>query len=662
MRIALTLTALFLIALLTAALVGPWFVDWSAHRAYIEAELSRRIGARVIVSGPIDARLLPTPYLTLGGVTVGDAAKGGAPWLSSQSARFELALGGLAGGQIRFTEVDLDRPDIAIGLGPDGSIPRLRPELSGLAERLSLDRLAIRQGRLVLARAGGGSLDFEGVDLDASAKSFLGPFRGSGGVTLPGGARTDFQFASAAVADAALPIKLEIDSGVGGARAALDGAFRISPTGSGLEPSFAGAATLSGALAAWDDGGSAPWKVQGSLSADSHGAKLENLTASFGPDQRALEATGAAEAAFGAAPSLTLDLKAKQLNVDALLRREGEVSAPPARALDALRAVAGAFSRPGAAPMRIKLAFQSPAAFLGAQTIEDIDIKAVADPGQPIQGQFEAALPGRGQVKLSGALELGAAAQFRGAIDARVGDPGALAEWLSEGEPDFAGRAKAFMGALPYAEASATGDVEASSVGFSLRNLKLALDRTNFAGALAFTQPVDGARGRLFLDLKTDALDIDEAPDLSGGGAWLGDFDVSLALEASKLRIARVGQAVVEGGSLALKAGKNGDKLSLDRLAIANLGGASVEAEGEATQTGRWAKVKLDAAHLADFAQLVARVAPGRYSRWLVGARRPALAGQGGPGGAPRGRRSRRRLPARLPEGRGRGRAPAASR
>ena len=74
-------------------------------------------------------------------------------------------------------------------------------------------------------------------------------------------------------------------------------------------------------------------------------------------------------------------------------------------------------------------------------------------------------------------------------------------------------------------------------------------------------------------------------PGPSGGGAWLGDFDVSLALEASKLRIARVGQAVVEGGSLALKAGKNGDKLSLDRLAIANLGGASVEAEGEATQT-----------------------------------------------------------------------------
>ena len=264
MRTALTLFALLLIALLTAALVGPWFVDWSAHRAYFEAELSRQVGARVKVAGPIDARLLPTPYLSLGLVTVGGAAKGGAPWLRSQGARFELALGGLASGQIRFTEVDLDRPAITIALGPDGSIPKPRAEFAGLAERLSLDRLVVRQGRLALARADAGALDFEGVDLDASAKSFLGPFRGSGGADpARRRARREFQFASAEVANSALPIKLEIDSGAGGARAALEGAFHVAAGGAGLEPSYVGSASLAGSLAALDAGGPAPWKVSG---------------------------------------------------------------------------------------------------------------------------------------------------------------------------------------------------------------------------------------------------------------------------------------------------------------------------------------------------------------------------------------------------------------
>ena len=58
--------------------------------------------------------------------------------------------------------------------------------------------------------------------------------------------------------------------------------------------------------------------------------------ASLGADQRALEATGVAEAVFGVKPTLSADLKSKQLNVDALLRHEGEISAPPGRALEAV--------------------------------------------------------------------------------------------------------------------------------------------------------------------------------------------------------------------------------------------------------------------------------------------------------------------------------------
>ena len=66
LRFFLTIIAVALVALLTAALVAPLFIDWSAHRAEIEARLGAATGARVALGGPITLRLLPIPYLDVG--------------------------------------------------------------------------------------------------------------------------------------------------------------------------------------------------------------------------------------------------------------------------------------------------------------------------------------------------------------------------------------------------------------------------------------------------------------------------------------------------------------------------------------------------------------------------------------------------------------------
>ena len=66
----LGLAIAFILALL-AALIGPYFVDWSRFRPQFEAEATRVIGLPVRVEGAIDARLLPAPSLRLRGVNVG---------------------------------------------------------------------------------------------------------------------------------------------------------------------------------------------------------------------------------------------------------------------------------------------------------------------------------------------------------------------------------------------------------------------------------------------------------------------------------------------------------------------------------------------------------------------------------------------------------------
>ena len=56
----LTLAIAAILALL-AALFGPYFIDWNAHRATFEQQASQAIGLPVRVTGPMDVRLLPSP-------------------------------------------------------------------------------------------------------------------------------------------------------------------------------------------------------------------------------------------------------------------------------------------------------------------------------------------------------------------------------------------------------------------------------------------------------------------------------------------------------------------------------------------------------------------------------------------------------------------------
>ena len=608
MRSFLTFLAIGLIALLTAALVAPIFIDWSAWRGPIEAELGRRIAEPVRTQGPIEIRFLPVPYVQVGRVKVGDV-------FTSEGARFELALMSLASGQLRFAEIDLDRPSVTFALGANGAAPWPRQGLQGWLARAAVEKLVVRDGKAVVTRPGASPIAFEAADFEASARSLEGPFRGRGAATAGTGGRVTLDIVTEEISGAGLPLKAELADEASGVKALFDGALTAEPSGAGWRPRFSGATTLSGTLNALDIGGPSPWKATGKLDATPDAARVDDLAFSLGPELRALEATGTAKATFSGAPEVSLDLTSKQLNVDALLRAQGEDSAAPSRAGALLAALGRQLAARDAPPFRGVLKFTTPAVFLGAATLDDVSLSAQSAPGEPIRAALSLGLPGQGRLKLDGVFDLGAAPDFRGRVDADVGDVGALGEWAARGEPSLVAHARAISQSLPYAHMSARGELQASEVGFSLKNLALELDRTRLGGAVAFNAPHGSARGRVYLDLSTDSLDLDEAPDLSSGAFWVGDFDLTLALRASRFSIAHAGQGAVESGSMSLQASRAQDRLSLDRLSIKDLGGASVEAQGEITPASRWGRVKLDAARLTDFAGLVARIAPSRASR-----------------------------------------------
>jgi uncharacterized protein involved in outer membrane biogenesis len=613
LRAALTILAILLIVVLTTALVGPYFIDWSQHRAALEAQLSNALGRPVMVRGPIKAALLPTPYLELGDVAVGGAE--GDAGLSCQQARLELALAPLLHGEIRFTDALFERPRVEFQRGADGAIlpPRLDVKLA--PESIGLDTITLRDATIVVDSVGGAPpITIKGLDLDAQADSLRGPFKGAGHAAGADGEAIAFHFATGLVKSDAVAIKFAADLGAAALRVELDGSLSLTAENFG----YSGAAAASGVFAGDDSAAPTPWRISGDAAANLDGATLQKLEARIGDDERALSLQGAAEAHFGASPRLNLTLGAKELNLDALLRAKGAESAPPERAYRALSALLtrAEFERGPSLPVAVKI--DAPTIILGGDTIAAASLDATATPGAPIAVSLQALAPGRSQITASGEIELGAASHFKGALNVRVDDIERLREWVSQDDDDLRARLAAISAALPYRAASLAANVDLSQTSFVARDLSLGLGHSTLQGALIWTRAVGADRDRLFLDLTTDALDLDALPNFAAAGDFLSAVDLSLALEARAFRIARFGEGPVESGLLTLKLAKTGDDVTLDHLAIADLGGATISANGALKPNERWLNIDIDAQRLRDLALLARRVAPSALSQALV--------------------------------------------
>jgi hypothetical protein len=595
LRNFLTFVAVALVTALMVALVAPPFIDWSAHRGIVARAIAARIGAPVTISGPLTLRLLPTPYLQAADVAIGPPD---APWLKGPAMRFELAFANLVGGRLKLDDIEFDRPQIHIG-------PALRAPEGG---RIEFGRIRASHAEIRIERADASPIVLSDLNFEGSARSTRGPWRGTGDFSA-GGDRAQYQFASGEFDGDTLPVKLDLASGA--AQASFDGRLAVVAA-----PAFAGALTLTGQAEA-PGGGRWPWRVAGEVAGRGDAAAMADADIRLGSEARALQARGRLALTLGERPALEAELKAKTLNFDALLRRDKETFAPPSRAVRAFAALAGRALKRDAPLASFSLKLQSDGAYLGARLLDAPDLALSGAPGGAMRLQLQSGLPGHGRFSLDGALELGVAPIFRGRGEDEVGDFAAAAGWAAEDDAALAGRLATLAAALPPGPISAAADVELSPEGYAARGLTLKAGASHFDGGLVYSLPSSADPGRLYLDLATDALDIDSAPNVEAGLDWLGDSDLDLRLKAGTLRVARVGLATVQSGSLDLRARKQGRKFTLEKLSLADFGGASIEAEGESAPTGRWARVKLDAGRLGDFAALLARAAPGPLTRWL---------------------------------------------
>ncbi len=584
-----------IILALVAALVGPLLIDWAGHRSLFETEASRLLGDEVRVNGAIEARLLPSPQVTLHDIEIG---KGN---VRAGTLGFELALGPLMRGEWHASEVHIVRPQLQLGLDRAGHLQTPNLALDFSPDTLSIEHLSIEDGKIVLGdAANGAAATLEGFWFNGDARSLLGPFKGEGATTVAG-ELYPFRLAGGRYGNDGLKLHLNIDPVSQPLSIETDGMLTLTAG----QPRFDGTLNLTRPVGIRSRSSAElmqPWRVSGKVKASPASALMQQLEFQYGAEEQGLKLTGVAEFRFGRQPRFDGVLSGRQIDLDRALAGEGGSRPPPAAAIRQIMQLAGGAFRP-AVPVQIGLGIDQVA--LGGSTVANLrgDISSDAN-GWNLE-RFEFRAPGFTQVRLSGHLAIDRdSVNFSGPAEVDAGDPKILAAWLEGRGNPTTGEARPL---------NLRGDVVLGSDRIAVERLKASFDRKDISGRFAYFFAGDGRPAKLDAALDAPELDIDAGlgfgKALFSGSNLERPYDMSIA--------ANVGRAMIgglEARDVSAKLQMDGSGLQIERFSVANLGGAALSASGRITiappSPQGSIRVDLDAPDAAPVMALVARFAP----------------------------------------------------
>jgi large subunit ribosomal protein L24 len=598
----LGLAIAFILALM-AALIGPYFIDWNQFRPQFEAEATRVAGAPVRVGGELDARLLPTPSLRLRSVAVGGANDLGK--VRADKLDVEFSLGSLMRGEWRADELTINGMSLDLGLDPQGRIEW--PVTTGKFNlgSLSIDRLNLT-GRIALHDAASrGTLELNDIAFSGDVRSLAGSVRGDGNFMLSG-TRYPFRVSSGQSADGGgTRVHLNIDPGARALSADLEGVLSFEARA----PRFDGAIILAvpaGLKAQGEVKGDVPitpWRISARVKADPAAARLEQLEASYGVEERALKFAGQGDIRFGASPLLRVVLSARQLDADRFAAKD-DGAAQPLRVLPGLRALMADIPQ---APIPMQIEFSSEQIMLGGRAVQNLAADLRSDTKSWTVERLDFRAPGATQLSLTGSsAQAGAPGNFKGALSAESSDPDTLAAWL-QGRSEVAYRSQKPL--------RLHGDVSMDESRFAIEAMKAEIDGGAVEGRISLSHQPAAGGSRFDAELKGERLDLDAAGafvrSLAGPQAEWPD-EAKLSLD--------IGRATSAGRELRpfmAKLGYGPKTISFDQLKIGEAGGVMLEGTGHFDRVNATGKLALNSsvASLAQITGLIAPLAPALASR-----------------------------------------------
>ncbi|MCV0396482.1 MAG: AsmA family protein [Rhizobiaceae bacterium] len=590
---------------LTAALVGPYFVDWTGYRNDFEREASRILGREVTVDGSATARLLPFPSVTFSDVRVAGGPDGEAA-MTVERFSMDAELAPFLSGEILIFDMRLDRPRATVEIGEDGSVDwTARPQAPIGADRITLENVTVTDGVVIVRHVPSGrSHRVTAIDATISARTLAGPWRFDGTAVLDGvpatisvstGTATDDGMRLRLVARPRdYPVVIETDGDVtvtdDGTKYA--GQFRLNSTRPDEEDEARQASRLPDV------------RLRGLFELDHERLLAPEYVFETGPTEAPYTAEGEASLELGQEPRFRVLADGAQFRFEDDGQEQGGQSLDTR--LEALRRLVTHMPRP-TIPGRIEV--NLPAIVAGDTTIRDIELRAEpATEGWTVRS-LSAQLPGRTTLEANGLLRTGGDFGFLGSLLVAVQQPSGFAAWLARDVDEAIRR-------LPAAGFLATADISAERQLFS--NLEIILGASRFNGRVESLTP-DGARPSLLAELDGGALDLEGLAAFASlfigesGQARMGERDVDLELKAGP--VSAVG---LTAGSVDAALRLREDAVEIDRLTIGDFAGASISATGTLGDLDGARTGSLDASLVApDLEPLLAELA-GRYSDSMV--------------------------------------------
>ncbi|MBZ9965320.1 AsmA family protein [Mesorhizobium sp. BR1-1-2] len=586
------------VLVLCAALVGPYFVDWSGYRAQFEREASAILGRKVTVQGAATARLLPFPSVTFSNVAVA-GGPAGQPAMTVETFSMDAELAPFLRGEVLIFDMRLVRPKATIDIAANGTVDwAMRPSSPFNLNQISIEKLTVTEGQIELRHAAGGrSHIMSEINSTISAKSLAGPWRMDGTLRFDGLRTTvaattgkvegngQMRFRLKADPDA-YPLVIETDgnAGIVNGAAVYSGQFKIS----GADKNSAQLRGTDGETVKVATGKSDPgFRVNGKFALDHQKLGIDEFRFETGPLDNPYTADGKASVDLGQKPSFAIEANGAQVQFDEA------VGAAAGAGLTLDQRIAGLEQAlldlpkptiPGTVEVRL------PAVVAGDTTVRDVHLSA-----EPVDGGWSvkslaATLPGRATLEADGLLSVENHFGFTGSLLLAVAQPSGFAAWLSKDVDEAIRR-------LPAAGFRAKVDLSEKRQAFS--DLELVLGKATFSGRIDSSQP-DDARPSVLMRLEGGDLDVDGLAAfvsifISDKGAnRFADRDLDFQIKAGPVSAGGLTADTVDT-ALRLRDGL----LEIDRLSVGGLAGASISATGRIKDFPASPTGKLDASVVA---------------------------------------------------------------
>lgn len=601
---------------LTAALVVPFFVDWTNYKADFEREASRILGRDVVVRGEARARLLPLPSVTFSDVEVAGTTPD-EPAMTVETFSMDAELAPFMRGELLIFDMRIVRPKARIAVAEDGTIDwALRPSTPFDPRQVTLENVTITEGRIDIDHAASGRTHtLTEVNAEISARSLAGPWRMAGSLRV-NGALTDLSVATGPIGDdgrmrvhvSAAPelygLTLDTDGNAGLSDGSLgyDGTFRVIARNTerlrGADGDTFDLEDDAPAPAASSDAPPA-YRVSGDFSLDHENIDVSEFRFETGPLADPYVANGNASIGLGENPRFDISADGAQLRFQDVLETEDGSLALEDR-IAAFKEVMFDLPKPEI-PGRI--AVKLPAIVAGDTTVREVSLTAEPAEGGWSIADMSATLPGRAILEIEDGF-LRTEFQnfgFTGDMILAVNQPSGFAAWLAKDVDEDIRR-------LPRAGFQAS--VELSEERQVFEDLRLQLGSAEFTGRIVSERPRD-RRPSTTLELNGGRLDVDGLAAFASlfvsdsGTTRLAEGDLNFAIKAGPVTVAGI---TAESADTALRLREG--RLEIDRLALTGVEGASISATGSVNGIGAEPTGMLDASVIAgDLAPLVALAA-----------------------------------------------------